>query len=183
MRAMIVNGALPMAGQYAGEIPPARPNNVNGFGRVSAAEVLAPAPLGRAAFSDDPTLALPSGDVRVFAVRPLDPSRPLRVTLAWTDPPSPRNAGVLQNALYLRVVPPGGAPVDGDVTPFPGPQNPVQQVAIATPAAGDHEVRVHATSVSRRSAADGAPAGVVQDFALVASNVAEITPRPAGPPR
>ena len=65
-----------------------------------------------------------------------------------------------------RVQPPGGAPiVDGDLTAFPTATNPTQQVVIAAPVAGDYVVQVRGVNVTARSAATGAPAGNVQDFA------------------
>ena len=98
-----------------------------------------------------------------------------RKTLCWTDPPSPPG-GELQNKLYLRVQPPGGAaPVDGDVTAFNRATNPTQRVVIATPVAGTYEIQVHGVDVSIRSAGAGAPDGIVQDFAVVSSNANTLT--------
>jgi serine protease AprX len=157
LKAYLVNGAVPMNG--AG-IPPA-PNNVNGFGRVNVSVSLEPGQLGRTAFSDDPSLAVASLQVRIFTVQVVDPGDPLVVTLCWTDPPGEG----LQNKLYLRVQPPGGvAPVDGDVTPYNRPTNPTQRVVIAPPIAGIYEIQVHGIDVAG-----------VQDFAVVSSNATTLT--------
>ena len=178
VKAFLVNGAVTIAGQYTGEVPAGR-NNVSGFGRVDVAASLAPGVLGVTLFSDDPTLAVSSMQTRSFTVRAVDLTKPLKLTLCWTDPPSPVGVGGLQNQLYLRVLPPGGAPiVDGDLSPFPTAMNPTQQVVIPAPVAGDYEVQVRGVSVVTRSAATGAPAGTVQDFALVASNAMGLSAKP-----
>lgn len=174
LKAFIVNGAVAMAGQYSGEIPDQAPNNANGFGRVNLRESVSPPPLGSAQFSDEPALALATGELRRFTVQAADTVHPLKITLCWTDPPSPEGSGGLQNQLYLRVIPPGGTPIDADLRPFPQPVNNVQQVTIPTPVAGDYEIRVHGVQVTARSAGTGAPAGTRQDFALVLSNATQL---------
>ena len=175
LKAYLVNGAVAMRG--AG-IPPV-PNNVTGFGRVDVTRSLAPGALGRTAFSDDPSLAIASQQLRAFTVEAVDRNEPLVVTLCWTDAPSAVGAGGLRNKLYLRVQPPGGgAPVDGDVTPYKTPTNPTQRVVIAAPVAGTYEVQVHSDEVAARTAgagAPGAPDGLFQDFAVVVANATELT--------
>lgn len=171
IKAILVNGTMPIPGQYTGEVPAARPNNVTGFGRLDVTRAIAPDPLGTVLFSDDPSLALASGQMRVFSVQALDVSAPIRVTLCWTDAPSPVGVGQLQNQLYLQLVPPGGGPaIDADTTAFPVATNNVQMIEVAAPVAGTYEVRVRAINVVTRSAGSGAPAGTVQDFALVVAN-------------
>lgn len=179
LKAFVVNGAERMTGQYPNEIPAGGQNNQNGFGLVNVTESLAPEPLGSTLFSDEPALAVVSGEMRAFTVRALDLARPLKVTLCWTDPPSPTGVGGLQNTLYLQVAPPGGgAPIDGDVTAFPTVSNNTQQVVIDPPVAGDYEIRVRGVNVVTTSAGAGAPAGVVQDFALVVSNAMGLSAHP-----
>jgi serine protease AprX len=169
LKAYIVNGAVSMNGNGI----PLVPNNVNGFGRVDVSTSLASRALGNTAFSDDPSLAVASLETRMFTVQVTDPGQPLRVTLCWTDAP---NGGTLQNTLYLQVQPPGGGPsINGDVTPIDHPTNPTQRVVIAAPVAGVYEVLVHGRSVTIPSAGAGAPAGIVQDFALVSSNASALS--------
>ena len=170
LKAFLVNGAEHIAGQYPGEIP-AGASSVAGFGRVDVARSLSPGVLGLTLFSDDPALAVTSMQTRSFNVAAVDLGQPLKVTLCWTDAPSLVGVGGLQNQLYLRVVPPGGGPtIDGDLTPFPTATNPTQQIVIAAPVAGQYEIQVAGITVATRSAGAGAPAGSVQDFALVVSN-------------
>jgi len=179
IKALIVNGAVPMKGQYSGEIPQRLgPNNVNGFGRASLTASIAPPPLSHALFSDEPGLALASGDMRSFSLQTMDPGQELRITLAWTDyAHGPSDQG-LTNSLYLQVVTPEGASIDGDVTTYPAATNNVQRIGIPAPLAGTYEVRIWAHQVVARSAGAGAPPGNVQDFALVASNVTRLSVSP-----
>jgi len=121
---------------------------------------------------------------RSFTVGATDLGRPLKITLCWTDAPSPVGVGGLQNQLYLRVVPPGGGlTLDGDLTAFPTATNPTQRVVVPAPVVGDYEINVIGISVTARSAGAGAPAGVVQDFALVASNATGLLAKPVSSPR
>jgi hypothetical protein len=85
----------------------------------------------------------------------VDPNIPLKAALAWTDAPAPTGIGGLENQLYLQLVDPDGAVVDGDVTPFPTARNNVQQVVIANPRAGDHRIRVRGVSVIRQAPGAG----------------------------
>ena len=182
IKAFLINGAASMSpGQFtavlpalipaADEIPP-EPNFVNGFGRVDLQETLAPDPLGQALFVDEPEYAVVTGDIRIFQVRAVDTSQPIKVTLCWTDAPSHVGGGGLVNRLYLQVIQPGGTlpPLDGDTTPYPTPTNNVQRIVIENPVEGTYEIRVYGNSVTKHS--PGAPAGSNprQDFALVASN-------------
>lgn len=178
VKAMLVNGAVPIAGQYPGEVP-ADPNSVDGFGLVDMVGSLTPGALGQTLFSDDPTLALSSMQTRTFSVQAVDLGQPMKITLVWTDPPSPVGVGGLQNQLCLQLLPPGGGPVvEADVTPFPNPTNNVQRIVVAAPVVGSYEIRIRSASVVTRSAGAGAPAGLVQDFAIAASNVMGLSTNP-----
>lgn len=177
IKAILVNGADPISGQYPGEVPTGA-NSVQGFGLVNVAESIAPDALGQTLFADDPTLALSALQTRTFSVQAVDLAQPMKVTLVWTDPPSPVGAGGLQNQLSLQIAEPGGAVLEGDVTPFPNPTNNVQRLLIAAPVAGNYEIRVRASNIVTRSAGAGAPAGIVQDFAIAASNVMGLSSTP-----
>ena len=168
IKAFIVNGAQSISGQFNGEVPNGL-NGVSGFGRTDGVSTIEPGQLGIAAFDDDPDNAVETGQIRSYPVQAADLNEPLKVTLCWTDRHSPGSGG-LQNRLYLQVVDPNAAVVQGDVTPFPTVSNNVQQVTIDAPIQGNYTVRVRGVSVIQQ--APGATPGVnpTQDFALVMSN-------------
>jgi len=164
LKAFLVNGTAPMAGNFVGEIP-AGANNVNGFGRVDVAKCLTPL------FADEPDDALQTGELRLYQISDVRAGQRLRVTLVWTDAPSQAGVGGLVNQLYLHVIAPDGSVSQGDVTPFPLATNNVQQVTIPAPAPGNYVVRVIALAVTRHAPGagpiDNPPR---QDFAVVAAN-------------
>lgn len=164
VKALLVAGAAPMAGQFAGEVPEGT-NDVSGFGRVDVTGTLAAGPL----YTDEPADAVATGEVRRYRVEA--GTGPLKVALAWTDAPSPIGADGLENRLYLRVRTPEGEVLDGDTSAFPEPSNNVQQVVVADPAEGGHEVLVHGVAVVHAAPAAGAEeGGPRQDFALAVVN-------------
>jgi serine protease AprX len=168
LKAMLVNGAVPIPGQFEGEVPDG-PNAVSGFGRVDAARTVGPDEKCRVLFADSFDDAVCSGQTRRFAVGPSEAGGELRITLAWTDAPSQEGNGKLVNELYLQVLTPDGRLLDGDVRPYPTAVNNVQRIVVETPEQGVHEVRVRGVSVTEH-ARPGEPAGAPrQDFALVVS--------------
>jgi serine protease AprX len=169
IKAFLINGAVPMTGQYANEISAGR-NNVCGFGRVNASTSLTPGKLARTVFDDEPDHAVETGQIRTFAVSVLNVDEPIKITLVWTDAPAPVNVGGLQNQLYLQLVLPDGTIIDGDTTPFPTATNNVQQIEVAQPAQGVHRIRVRGVAVIQQSPGAAAGANVRQDFALAVSN-------------
>ena len=175
IKAFLINGAVAIGGQFPQEIP-AGPNSVAGFGRLNLTETFQPAG-GTAApqFADEPDQAVQTGQVRIYQAAVADASKPLKITLTWTDPPSAAGVGGLQNRLYLRVQPPAGAALDGDLQPFPNALNNVQQVVVPSPVAGTYQIQVHGVSVTVNSPVLADPAVPKQDFAVVASNVADLT--------
>lgn len=174
LKAFLVNGAVPMTGQFAGEVP-AGSNVVSGFGRVDVARSIAPDPASQTLFADEPGDAVASGELRVYRIDGVDPAVPLTVTLVWTDAPALDGNGGLINKLYLQVVGPDGHVHHGDVFPFPAATNNVQRVGIPAPAAGAYEVRVWGVAVT--VAAIRAPQSGVrrQDFAIAAAGGAALT--------
>lgn len=166
LKAMLVNGARVPAGQS-----PA-PNNERGFGWLDLDGAIRPAPTGRQAYSDNVDLAVATGDIRNFDVQLADTSEPFRVTLAYTD----RQGPGIQNSLYLRVIQPGGAIIDGDVTAFPTVSNNVQRVHIENPVAGTYTVQVHGVSVL--FGINAYPDEIRQDFAIAVSNGVGFSPDP-----
>jgi serine protease AprX len=181
IKAFLINGAVAIGGQFPNEIP-AGPNSVAGFGRLNLTETFQPAG-GTAApqFADEPDHAVQSGQVRIYMADVEDTSKPLKITLTWTDPPSAAGFGGLQNRLYLRVQPPAGAALDGDLQPFPNVLNNVQQVVVPSPIAGTYQIQVHGVSVTVNSPVLTDPAVPKQDFAVVASNVTGLTLGGAAP--
>jgi serine protease AprX len=177
VKAFLVNGAVPMRGQFDGEIPTGR-NSVDGFGRIDVSQSLTPGPLHRTLFADEPDHAVSSGEMRTYQVRAAQQATPLKVTLAWTDAPAPAGIGRLVNQLYLQVQAPDGAISNGDVSPFPSATNNVQQVVVAAPAAGIYTIRVRGISVTRQ--APGAAPGTSprQDFAVAVSNATDLEVQP-----
>jgi serine protease AprX len=158
LKAVLINGAATMSGQFAGEIS-AGPNNVCGFGRVDVTAALAPAPDEQLRY-DDSSEGVATGQMRRYTVPASEAGTPLKVTLVWTDPPSLEGIGSLVNQLYLQVQAPDGTVLDGDTTPFPTATNNVQQVTVPTPVPGDYTVRVRGVSV---------PGSPSQPYAVVVS--------------
>ncbi|MBC9719040.1 S8 family serine peptidase [Streptomyces sp. TRM66268-LWL] len=169
LKAFLVNGAAAMPGQFAGEIAPG-PNNASGFGRVDVTGSVGTDGRHRALFADDFQDAVQTGARVTYRLEDLDPGRPLKITLAWTDAPS-EAAGGLVNKLYLQVRRADGSAVhDGDVRPFPGAVNNVQQVTIEEPGTDPYLIDVWGVMVTRRSLRAVFSAIAHQDFAVVASN-------------
>jgi serine protease AprX len=173
MKAFLINCCRRMKGQFTDEIPDG-PNNVSGFGRVDLGPVFEPEVLKNVHFSDEPTLAVQSGQNRVFGAETADSSKPLKVTLVWTDAPSLPGSGGLHNSLYLRVKHPDGRITDGDVTPYPVASNNVQQVTVPSPEPGTYEIVVHGIAIKTNSPVVEQGPDPRQDFALVVSNTTHL---------
>lgn len=138
-----------------------------GFGRLNlAATVLA---LKERAFlyADEGGYLL-SGESRTYYFNVEDTSRPLKVTLTWTDPPAPPGAAkALVNDLDLVVTGPDGRTYLGNDKKGEGKKdaaNNVEQVIIPIPQKGRYAVTVRAASLQKGPGPDLPPA---QDFALV----------------
>jgi subtilisin family serine protease len=173
IKAFLINGAVPMVGQFTGEVP-ILPNSVCGFGRVNLQESLTPGGLGQILFVDEPDHAVATGEIRMYRAQTPTTARPLKMTLVWTDAPSTIGLGTLQNQLYLQVISPSGALHEGDVTAFPIATNNVQQVVIEFPLVGTYEIRVRGISITQQApGAIGGP-NPRQDFALVVANAASL---------
>lgn len=179
LKAIIINGAYNMSGQYTPSEADTIPNPNEGWGRLNINRSLFPQTTGRVQFSDYPEYSIGTGETRTFHVHVHDSSEPLRVTLVWTDSPG---SGII-NELYLQVEAPDSTVYDGDYNddgtsnPYAdvavnGVQNNVQQVTIDSPATGQYTITVTAVSVTDgiTPPASFDPAAVVQDFAIVVSN-------------
>ncbi|GAA1677216.1 hypothetical protein GCM10009830_25160 [Glycomyces endophyticus] len=169
LKALLVNGAVPLPGQYAGEVP-AGPNHVAGFGRVDVARAVGPEE--RIGFADAPAHAVATGEIRAFRLRAADPGGPLKATLVWTDAPSLEGLGGLVNELYLQLETPFGEVLNWDGNPVTRVTNNVQQITVAAPEAGVYTLRVRGVSVTQHAPGAAPTGGLRQDFALAVANAA-----------
>src|SRR5262249_53073676 len=87
LKALIINGAHDLAGQYVPSEAGAIPNNNEGFGRVDVQAVGGPYGAGEAVSFFDEGKALDTGEQTQQAVTVPVGARVLKVTLVWTDPP------------------------------------------------------------------------------------------------
>lgn len=179
-KALLINTATDLAGgdNGKGDTIAGGPNTDQGWGRVNVGAAVESTP--RELYDQLPGDVLTnSGEtvVRTYAVQ--DPSKPVKVTLAWSDAPGPVVGDAFVNNLDLEVAG-GGQTYRGNV--FAGSysraggtadqRNNVESVYLAAPAAGRFSVTVRATALG----GDGLPGSgdaSDQDFALVVSNAAE----------
>jgi len=184
-KALLVNTATDLSGGQngKGDTIAAGPNMDQGWGRVN---------IGNAFDSTvreyrdqlPADLLGTSGESRVRAYSVPDPSRPVKVTLAWSDAPGPTTGNPVVNNLDL-VVDAGGRTYKGNV--FAGafsrtggtadPRNNLESVHLPAGTATRIGVTVKGTSIT----GNGVPSvGDVtdQDYALVVSNADELPPTP-----
>jgi hypothetical protein len=86
LKALLVNGAVDLSGGPDGtghDLDPI-PNHHQGWGRVSLLNVVAREPK---VLHDQLTPLTVTGEIHLLRVRADDPAQPLKITLAWTDPP------------------------------------------------------------------------------------------------
>jgi subtilisin family serine protease len=107
IKALLINGAVELAGQYTPTEAGPAPNNNSGFGRVDlAGSVIIPGPDANSGFGEKGPLKQGEEDSFMIDVPARSP-RPdptatgvtLKITLVWTDPPG----AALQNDLDLIV--------------------------------------------------------------------------------
>lgn len=169
IKALLVNGAVAIPGQYEGEVPPG-PNSVSGFGRVDVARTIGSAPVHRTRYADAPEDAVATGEIRAYRVEAADPARPLKLTLAWTDAPALEGLGGLVNELYLQLETPSGDIVNWDANPPVRASNNVQQITVPEPEDGVYTIRVRGIAVTEHSPGAAPTGDLRQDFALAVSN-------------
>lgn len=160
LKALLLHGAAPLAGQYQPpEVGPA-PDHSQGWGRANVQRALFPDYPVHWEFRDNPDEAVGTGEVRSYQFQVATGAAPLRATLVYTDlPGSPSAGGGTVNRLRLSVVAP-----DGTVTQGAPANNNVQAVNVDQPQTGTYTVRVTGLNVVSQ-----ASAGAKQDFALVVS--------------
>ncbi|MCX4706772.1 S8 family serine peptidase [Streptomyces sp. NBC_01352] len=146
LKAMLINGAQDLPGQYNPSEAGASPNNNSGFGLVNLERSTALQSDGdRAGFADEEELD--QGEERSFPVTvPQGADNTLKITLVWTDPPG----AALQNDLDL-IVRVGGQERHGNMGTNPGFDrvNNVEQVSWKGLPAGDAEVVVRAHRITQ----------------------------------
>jgi subtilisin-like proprotein convertase family protein len=184
-KALLVNTASDLGGGQNGKgdtIAPG-PNSDQGWGRVNVGSVFdSTAREYRDQRSGD--LLSDSGDSRVRSYSVPDASKPVKVTLAWTDVPGPTTGNPVVNNLDL-VVDAGGRTYKGNVFAdafsrtggSADPRNNIESVYLPAGAASRIGVTVRGTTV----VGNGVPGQgdtTDQDYALVVSNADEL---PAGP--
>jgi hypothetical protein len=168
-KALLVNSATDMG---TADIP----NGNEGWGRVNLSTLFNPAT--ERVYVDQSVVFTSVGQAHELDVVPADPSKPVRVTLAWTDAPgAPGASPALVNDLDLRVTAPDGTVYLGNRfsggSSSPGgsadAKNNLENVFLAQAASGTFHVTVVASNLPD----DGVPGDQVftdQDFALVISN-------------
>lgn len=174
VKALLVNSAQPLRGQYTPAEIGAVPNDDCGWGLVNLREALAPAPPRIVWLHDqwaDPAMSLGTGAAASFTIAVTDPAEPLKATLVWTDPAGGFAFGLrLVNDLDLEIAAPDGTTHFGNAGHYPAGSrclradgrdrcNTVEGVVIEAPAMGSYAVHVRAHQV---------PSGP-QDYALVVS--------------
>jgi hypothetical protein len=187
LKALLINGAEDLAGGPDGNNGTLKhiPNNNQGWGRVSLENIILDAPKsdrGPKLLFDQEVALEQVGQEHVVRVRPHDTSRPMRITLVWTDAPaSPNAAPALLNDLDLEVTEIAGAGrifkgnVFDDGFSKTGGQfdtlNNIECVYVRDPA-GVYEVRVIASALRANARPPFNNVGW-QDFALVIDNAVQ----------
>jgi len=150
VKATLINAASDLyPGQYGTgaykEIPSARPNNVEGWGLVNLAHLIAPSSPRLFEYVDN-TAGLSTGESATYVYNVTDSSEPVRVTLVWTDYPASTTASKsLVNDLDLTVTLPNGTVLRGNCTT--DRINNVEGVDINSAMTGSYTVRVSAYNV------------------------------------
>ena len=180
-KAILVNTAVDVAGGNSGKNSsiPAAPNSDEGWGRVSIGAALDGTQREYLDQSATNTLEA-NGQSVLRSYQVDDTAKPVRVTLAWTDPPPATIMGnAFVNDLDLEVSVggrtyrgnwlAGGVSVPGGQADF---RNNVENVVLPDDTGGRMSVKVVAKSLG----GDGVPGNgepLDQDFALVVSNAQE----------
>ncbi|MFX0196680.1 MAG: S8 family serine peptidase [Candidatus Hodarchaeota archaeon] len=152
LRATLINGAVEMSpGQYgtgANQEISAKPNNVEGWGRVNLENSLFPSPPLVLDHVDE-LAGLENGDSRTYSLGITDDTVPITITMVYHDYP-----GVgLQNDLDMTVTPPGDGvtiyPNNRTSAQGPDPNNNVEQIVIPTSDVqlGTYTITINGTNV------------------------------------
>ncbi len=151
LKALLINGAQPQTGNTAEE----------GFGILDLAATALAIQEGTFKIADEKT-RLEEGETKEYKLQVTDTSMPVKVTLAWVDPPAISGSGsALVNNLDLIVQDPSGKSYYGNDFTSQGKaddRNNVEQVSIPLSETGEYTIKVQANKI-------GSSGG--QDFALV----------------
>jgi len=172
-KAILVNTADDIAGGpdgrggYLQHIP----NADQGWGRLNLASAIDST---NKYYEDQAYVFTQTGQTRRYRVRPVDPEKPLKITLVWTDAPGMPSANAWMNDLDLLVSSTAGIYLGNMfingwsvIGPNRDNKNNVECVYIPNPS-GEYMVTVSAANI----VANGVPGGAAQDqdFAIVISN-------------
>jgi hypothetical protein len=178
VKALLINGATPLRGQYRpSELEPV-PNQDVGWGVINLREVLQPVPPRRVWFHDrwqDTSESLSTGEDASFTIMITERAEALKVTLVWTDAPATSGAGQkLRNDLDLEVIAPDGSRHTGNEGLYASGHacareeadgtkwdqcNNAEGLILELPALGQYQIRIIAHNVAQGP----------QDYALVVS--------------
>jgi subtilase family protein/N-acetylmuramoyl-L-alanine amidase-like protein len=181
LRALLVNGAERIT--TGGHIP----NNRQGWGRLNLQNVLRDDV--HHTYLDQTMMLTSSGEKKEWLIRVSDPRRPVKITLAWTDPPGDIGSGTSRvsavvNKLLLRAAANGktyrgnrfknSVSVDDREPAAPDEQSPgwdnLQNIFFSAGSAADTlKVSVSALELTT-DCLTGAARNPQQDFALVITN-------------
>lgn len=168
------------------------PDNNQGWGRVSLENLFFQTPAsdrGPRLYLDQTAAFTASGQQHRWTVAPIDPARPMRVTLAWTDAPGAAGAApALVNNLNLEVARVGTATLyrgnnfANGFSVAGGAADTVNNVECvyvqSSPVGATYEVRVVAAAVVKDARPNYSLATPWQDFALVVENAAFVASEP-----
>jgi hypothetical protein len=147
VKALLINGAEQIAGQYSPPEVGNIPDVSQGFGRVNILATVGPFDPGTTVTVQDEATLLETNQVESTTVAIPAVANQLKVTLVWTDAPG----DTLQNDLDLSVKTADGQERHGNVpdssTDFDR-RNNVEQVIFRNPAAGNATVTVRAFRVT-----------------------------------
>jgi serine protease AprX len=147
MKAMLINGANPIKGQYTPPEVGAIPDIAEGFGRVHIPTTVGPfQPNVKLSFKDEAT-QLDTGEEQQITATVDATHKLLKATLVWTDPAG----ATLQNDLDLIVRGANGEERHGNVAPGSADfdrKNNVEQVTWSNPPAGEATIVVKAFSIA-----------------------------------
>jgi hypothetical protein len=151
LRALLINGARSLTGNTAEQ----------GFGILDLAGTALALQEGTFKIADENT-ELKQGETSEYKLQVTDTSMPVKITLAWVDPPgTPGASSDLVNNLDLIVQDPGGKSYYGNDFTDQGKAdglNNVEQVSIPVSKTGEYTIKVQASKIGQ---------GEGQDFALV----------------
>ena len=147
VKAMLINGATDISGQYVPSEAGAIPNLAEGFGRIDLAATVGPYNAGEQVIFRDEDLALDTDEEELSRVVLDEAGRLLKVTLVWTDPPGES----LQNDLDLIVRAANGAERHGNMPVNASDfdrKNNVEQVVWPDAPSGNVEIVVRAHRIT-----------------------------------